>query len=214
MMRKIKNMIWSFLDRIGIGGYVSLHMDSALKKYGWLRSYREKQSVDEDGNPVPWYTYPFTKFIRTRLRPDFTVFEYGSGNSTFWYAGLISSITAVEHEREWFEFMKPKLPRNAKIIYRERGAGYIRAVGEEDTRYQMIIVDGRDRVKSALYAVEYLTDDGVLILDNSERDWYRMAKDYLRQKGFRSIDFSGMVPIVPIESTTSVFYRENNCLGI
>lgn len=213
-MRKIKNIIWSLLDRIGIGGYVSLHLDSTLRKYGWFRSYREKQSVDEDGNPVPWYTYPFTEFIKTRLRPDFTAFEYGSGNSTLWYASRISSITAVEHEREWFEFMKPKLSGNANVIFRERGAGYIRAVGEKDKKYQLIIIDGRDRVKSTLYAVKYLTDNGVLILDNSERHWYQEAKDYLRKNGFRRIDFTGMVPIVAQESTTSVFYRENNCLGI
>ncbi len=213
-MKKIKKAIWSFLDRIGIGGFVSLRLNSELKKYGWFRSYREKRSVDQDGNPLPWYTYPFIEFIKTRLQPCFRVFEYGSGNSTLWYSNQIASITAVEHEREWFEFMKPKLPGNADVIFRERGDGYIRAVGEKDEKYQIIVVDGRDRVKSTLHAVNYLTDDGVLILDNSERYWYYSAKNYLRQNGFRRIDFTGMTPIVAQESTTSVFYRENNCLGI
>ena len=213
-MKKIKQIVWAFLDRIKIGPYVSLHLDSALKEVGWYRTYKEKQSVDKNGNPIPWYTYPFIEFIKTRLQPHFTAFEYGSGNSTLWYADRIASITAVEHDKEWFKLVKSKLPDNARVIYRERGAGYIKAIGEKAKKYQIVIIDGRDRVKSTFFSVRHLTDDGVLILDNSEREWYQQAKDFLFENGFKRIDFTGMVPIVSIRSTTSVFYRENNCLGI
>lgn len=202
------------LNQLGIGGLVQLHLESALKDYGWFKSYRLKQSVDAQGNPLPWYTYPFIAFIKTRIRPHFTVFEYGSGNSTIWYAARVASITAVEHDKKWYEMVLPRLPSGASIRYRDRGERYVQAVGETGDRYHLIVVDGRDRAKCALFAVNYLTEDGVIILDNSEREWYQAAKDGLALMGFRCLDFKGMAPIVGLETCTSVFYRNNNCLEI
>lgn len=213
-MKQLKNIVWSILNQIGLGGHVLLHLNSALKDHGWFRSYREKQSIDAAGNPIPWYTYPFLHFLKDRIRQDFSVFEYGSGNSTLWYAQRVASITAVEHDEAWYHLVKPKLPSNASTIYRARGEAYIHAVGEKQERYDIIIVDGRDRVKCVQYAKDYLTDQGIIILDNSERKYYQPAKDFLAGNGFKRIDFAGMAPIVGHETTTTVFYRAHNCLDI
>jgi len=75
-------------------------------------------------------------------------------------------------------------------------------------------VDGRQRVNCARFAVDFLTNDGVLILDNSERENYQEIKTLLKDKGFRWIDFYGMAPIVSHETCTTIFYRDTNCLGI
>ncbi|WP_026630774.1 FkbM family methyltransferase [Dyadobacter alkalitolerans] len=214
MIKKIKNNTWDLLNGIGLGGSVQLFLDGALKQYGWFRSFHTKQSVDANGDPLPWYTYPFILFLKPRLKPDFVVFEYGSGNSTRWYGARVKQITAVEHDADWIKLIKPKLPSNAKVIEKPLGDSYIQAVKDADERYNIIIVDGRNRVKCANFAVDYLTNDGVLILDNSEREWYQKAKDYLKERGFRRLDFIGMAPIVGIETCTSVFYRDGNCLGI
>jgi hypothetical protein len=213
-MRQIKNIIWSILDRLGLGGHVLLQIDSALKQNGWFRSYRTKQSVAADGTPIPWYTYPFIAFLRERIRPDWAVFEYGSGNSTQWYAARVSSILAVEHDEEWFKIVKPRLEGNASIIFRERGERYIRSIAETQKKYHIVVVDGRDRVACALASVDSLTEDGVIILDNSDRKTYQVAKDSLKAQGFKRLDFVGMTPIVALETTTSVFYRNNNCMEI
>ncbi|MCF0053785.1 FkbM family methyltransferase [Dyadobacter sp. LJ53] len=214
MIKKIKNNAWDFLNGVGLGGSVQLFLDGALKQYGWFRSFHTKQSVDANGDPLPWYTYPFILFLKPRLKSSFTVFEYGSGNSTRWYAARIKEITAVEHDGDWIKQIKPKLPSNAKVVEKPLGESYIQAVKDAGELYNMIIVDGRNRVKCANFAVDYLTPDGVLILDNSEREWYRNAKEYLKDKGFRRLDFIGMAPIVGIETCTSVFYRDGNCLEI
>ncbi|MCF2488240.1 FkbM family methyltransferase [Dyadobacter sp. CY347] len=214
MIKKIKNNTWDLLNGIGLGGSVQLFLDGALKQYGWFRSFHTKQSVDANGDPLPWYTYPFILFLRPRLKPEFVVFEYGSGNSTRWYGTRVKQITAVEHDAEWIKLIRPKLPSNAKVIEKPLGDAYIQAVKDAGERYNIIIVDGRNRVKCANFAVDYLTNDGVLILDNSEREWYLKAKEYLKERGFRRLDFIGMAPIVGIETCTSVFYRDGNCLGI
>ncbi len=191
-----------------------MHMEGALKKYGWFQSYHSKRSVDAKGNPLPWYTYPFIFFLGPRLKPNFEVFEYGSGNSTQWYAGRVKQITAVEHEEAWVEIVRPGLPANADVLFRELGKAYIEAVSESGKEYHIVVVDGRERVECALYAQKYLTEDGVLILDNSERDHYQPAKDFMENLGFRRLDFYGMGPIVSYEFCSTVFYRPGNCLGI
>lgn len=184
----------------------------ALKQNGWFRSFQTKQSIDANGDPLPWYTYPFISFLQPRVRPHFEVFEYGSGNSTRWYAGKVKQITAVEDDAEWIKQIAPKLPSNARVLHRELGDQYVQAA--KDGKYHIVVVDGRKRVKCAIFAVDFLTPDGVLILDNSDRSWYQAAKDFMAERGFRRLDFVGMTPIVGIETATSVFYRDGNCLGI
>ena len=214
MVRLLKNFVWSALKVIGLGGSVQLFLDSALKQYGWFRSFDSRQSVDASGNPLPWYTYSFIFFLEPRVQPHFEVFEYGSGNSTRWYGSRVKRITAVEHDFQWVKHISPGLPSNSEVLSRELGDSYIQAVKEKNALYHIIVVDGRNRVKCTAFAVDYLTADGVLILDNSERDWYQKAKDLLLIKGFKSIDFRGMLPIVGHESCSTVFYRPDNCLGI
>jgi hypothetical protein len=198
MLQKIKNSVWGLLNSMGLGGSVQLYLSGALKQYGWFRSFHSKQSVDIHGNPLPWYTYSFILFLKPRLKPGFVVFEYGSGNSTRWYAERVSHINAVEHDSEWI-----KLPSNATVIERPLGQTYVESVSGTGQLYNIIVVDGRNRVRCASFAVDFLTQDGVLILDNSEREWYQKAKDLLAGKGFRRLDFIGMAPIVGIETCTN-----------
>lgn len=212
MVENLKDKTWKLLNAIGIGGTVQLHLESALRDYGWFRSFHSKQSVDGDGNPLPWYTYPFISFLKPRIKPHFEVFEYGSGNSTRWYAARVKYIKAVEHDSDWIKLISPKLPSNTKVLKRPLGETYIQSV--KDGRYHIVVVDGRNRVKCACFAADFLTEDGVIILDNSDRVWYNDAKEYLEHKGFRRLDFTGMTPIVAIVTCTSVFYRDGNCLGI
>ncbi len=213
-MKAIKKIVWDGLNRSGIGGTVQLHMVGLLKDNGWFRSYHTKRSVDAQGNPLPWYTYPFISFITPRIGSHFQVFEYGSGNSTKWYARQVKQITAVEHDSEWIKIVRPELPANALLLDRELGAPYVEAAAEAGAQYHIIVVDGRKRVQCTLFASQYLSADGVLILDNSEREIYSEARDFMKKQGFKYLDFYGMTPIVSLESCTSVFYRPDNCLGI
>lgn len=214
MLKKLKKTAWNLLNKSGLGGSVQLYLGGALKQYGWFQSFHSKKSVDANGNPLPWYTYPFILFLKPRLRSHFEIFEYGSGNSTSWYASQVKNIIAVEHDADWVKVVVPRLPSNATLLERPLGESYVKAVKESGKAYNMVVVDGRNRVKCAIFAVDFLAADGVLILDNSEREWYSKATDYLKERGFRRLDFIGMAPIVGIETCTSVFYRDGNCLGI
>lgn len=214
MIPFLKKHSWRLLNAMGLGWSVQLYAESALKQYGWFRSFSQKISVDAAGEPIPWYTYSFIFFLQPRLKPGLRVFEYGSGNSTRWYSKHVRSINAVEHDHEWIKIIGPKLPENVKLVEKPLGKQYVEAIREVGEKFDIIVVDGRQRVKCVNFAVNYLTSEGVLILDNSERYWYQEAKDLLTAQGFRSLDFRGMGPIVGYEFCSSVFYRDGNCLGI
>ncbi|HAY39752.1 MAG TPA: FkbM family methyltransferase, partial [Desulfobacteraceae bacterium] len=80
--------------------------------------------------------------------------------------------------------------------------------------FNIIVIDGRDRVNCAKNSLKALKGDGVIIWDNSEREYYQEGYSYLIQNGFRRLDFEGLGPIGIREWCTSIFYRDNNCFEI
>ena len=187
-----------------------------MAETGRLRSVSERMPVDRDGNPIPWLTYPAISFLSKRLRTEMTVFEYGSGNSTLWWSKRVSSLTSCEHDIGWFKSLKERLPANVEYIYRELeyGGEYCRVIQKHRERFDVIILDGKDRVNCAKNSLRALKDDGVVVWDDAERDNYREGYSFLAQNGFKRLDFEGFAPIAISGKLTSIFYRDTNCLGI
>jgi hypothetical protein len=80
--------------------------------------------------------------------------------------------------------------------------------------YDLIVVDGRDRVNCVDQAIGALSPAGCVVLDDSERSEYAAALDRLAQTGFKHLDFWGVAPGLSYRKCTSLFYREGNCLNI
>ncbi len=210
----MKKLIIKIFRRIGLAGRIVILRNGALKEWGWFRTFDTGRSEDRYGNPLAWYTYAFLYFLEPRLRPDFTVFEYGCGNSTFWFAPRVGRVFSVEHHPDWFRYIDRRRPANAQIALAESKEAYLAQVQAYGTRYDLIVVDGIHRNECLARAPEALSDRGVIILDNSERPDYAAAIADLLAKGFRRLDFYGMAPVTPLPGTTTVFYRAGNCLGI
>lgn len=217
MIRFVKNIIWSILNAVRVGGPLRVAwMGNYLHDTGWLRSYYEQRAVDAAGLPVPWCSYPFIAFIGPRLNATMDLFEYGSGNSTLWYASRVRSVTSVEHDKQWYDEVKTGMPGNVEMLLGDLGKkeGYAALITQRNAKYHIIVIDGRDRIACTRYSVESLTDDGVIVFDNAQVPDYAEAMTFLRDRGFKRIDFVGMTPIIPYENCTAVFYRPNNCLNI
>ncbi len=189
---------------------------SALADLGWFRSLREGKPVDRRGRPLPWISYASLHFLEERVQPDMRVFEYGSGNGTRWWARHAREVVAVEHDRDWYEQVSRRLPKNATVIHQalKPAGAYAETILGQPGKFQIVVVDGRDRSNCALTAIPKLSADGVIIWDNAERPRYRAGQRALMRKGFRRIDFTSLLPVDPREDTTTVFYRSRNCFGI
>jgi hypothetical protein len=216
MIKVIKKIIWKILIKLRIGGPIQLMLTGGLLDDGWFDSFKTKQAIDKNSNPIPWCTYSFIKFIEPRLKKYFNVFEYGCGNSTIWFATRVGQIISVEDNSEWYELVSKKIPENVKLIYQplKYDGEYSRQALKSGNKFNIIIIDGRDRINCVKYSLPSLDEDGVVIFDNSDLPQYSEGINFLLSKGFKKIDFIGLSPVTPHNNYTSIFYRINNCLGI
>lgn len=180
---------------------------------GWFESYLNGQSTVA-GQPVPWYNYAAIDFVSSRLKPEMYVFEYGAGNSTRWYAERVTHVIACEHDHAWADIVRQKLPQNATLVERALGDEYVSEIGKHGRHFDLVVIDGRMRSACAKQCLAFLSSNGVIIWDNSDRPEYREGTEMLEAAGFRRIDFTGMGPIATIGTMTSVFYRSHNIFGI
>jgi hypothetical protein len=187
-----------------------------LGNQGWFRSVELGLPVDGDGNCLPWFTYCAISFLTGRVRPEMTVFEYGSGHSTLWWSGRVKKVVSYEHDSNWFATLKPRIPANVDYFHvpLEYGGDYSKAILGFQDYFDIIVIDGRDRVQCAKNSLGALRSNGVIIWDNSDRTSYAEGYQFLADHGFKQIDFQGLGPINDYQWTTSVFYRDLNCLSL
>ncbi len=196
------------LGRLGVDGY--------LFNNGWFESFKLGKPVSADHQAIPWLTYPFIDFISPRLTNEHTLLEFGAGNSTLFFAKKVKATYSVENHEEWYNTIKDSMPANSTLYFEKdvKGGAYAKSIAKVGSPLDIILVDGRDRVNCSKTSLEYLSEDGVLILDNSDRAEYQEAFDFYKANGFKKLDFWGMAPGFIDRSCTTVFYRTNNCLGI
>lgn len=213
---KAKFSKWSLLNPAKLRTLLSFGIKGYLADIGWINSFDSRSAVDSAGEALPWVTYSFIDFIKNRISQKHLIFEFGSGNSTIFYAKKAKNIVSVEHDKAWFDKIKNTSPANAEIILCKVVANgeYSKMPVKTRKKYHIIIVDGRDRVNCCKNALSALTPDGVLVLDDSEREFYLPALKFLKKSGFKELSFSGISPGLFYYKTTSVFYRSENCLGI
>lgn len=183
-----------------------------LYENGWFNSFKTNSSVDKNNQPIPWMTYSFIDFIRDRLSKDFTVFEFGSGNSTLFFADKVQKIVAVEHNKVWYNHIKSKIPENVEIHFKNLTEEYQNSINNK--QFDIIIIDGENRNECIRNSVKSISSQGVIILDDSEREDYKWGKEFLKKSNFSKIDFWGFSPGLFYKKATSVFYKNNNCLKI
>lgn len=209
----MKKIIQKLMDLLKLRSLHALKKDGYLVDVGWFRSFEEKKSVDKDGNPIPWIAYPAIDFIKSRIKDNMSVFEFGSGASTAWWAKLVKEVDAVEHDEEWFKIVQENKAANTNIFL-ETGEEYFIKASSTGKKYDIVFIDGIDRNECAESALTGLKEHGVIIWDDSQREEYNPTYDVLYKNGFKRIFFTGMSPVYNERVETSIFYRTNNCLGI
>lgn len=199
-----------------LGAYWALTR-SALRTEGWLRSIREDAPVDKDGNPLPWITYPCIEFLTRRLPTcPIDVFEWGSGASTRWWARRLARITSVEHDAAWHARSAGSMPASCNVLLRDVASpDYVTAIAESGVRFSVVVIDGEQRNECGHLAADHLSDDGIIVWDNTEHeDLYANGLGFLASRGFHRVDFWGMAPLQPWKTSTAILFRPRNLLGI
>lgn len=187
---------------------------SYLNESGWIRSFQEKEPVDKKGNPIPWLSLPLIDFISPRLKSSFSMFEYGCGNSTLFFADRLKLIHSIEHHKGWYDKINSTLPSNAFLHFYNLEEGYSEAILDFENSFDIVLIDGRKRVECCKNSIEKLSPSGVLIFDDIQRERYSPIFEELGKLEFKELPFWGMNPGSGRKKCSSVFYRTVNCLGI
>lgn len=189
---------------------------SYLHQAGWLRSLKEGRPCDARGNPIPWMNYSIVSLLESRLNASLTIFEYGSGYSTLFYAAHTGKVVSIEYDETWHKIISTHAPENTtiRLISKDVDGSYCRSILSEDKNFDIVVVDGRDRVNCIKQSLSRLTSRGVIILDDSSRPKYAEAFEVVKDQGFRCLRLSGLKPSGRSMHESTIFYKDSNCLAI
>jgi len=181
-----------------------------FREHGMFSSLLSRKGIDAKGNPVPWFTYPAIEYLKQFDFSDKTIFEYGSGNSSFFWATRAKNVVSVESGIEWFGYISELCPPNLNVFFEPTKEGYVSSIARQGCKFDLIVIDGQWRNACAAICPDFLAEYGMIVIDNSDRQY--PGSDELRARGFFQIDFSGFSPINEYTSTTSIFIKAPNSL--
>jgi len=189
---------------------------SYLATSGYMKSLRLGRPCDAAGEIVPWMNYSVISFLDQRLNKSMSLFEYGSGYSTQFFAKRVSDVTSLEHDKEWYDKIRNSLPENTNLLFNELeyDGDYCRAINRTQNNYDVVVDDGRDRVRCVRNSVDALSKSGVVILDDVHREKYEEATNRMIALGFRELSWEGLKPNNYAIHKTKIFYKDNNCLNV
>lgn len=177
-----------------------------LSKTGWIESFKIRQPIDADREPLPWYTYPAIEYVKQLDFSEREVFEYGSGNSTIFWSKLAQRVVSIENNQKWYETVQKKVQSNVEVKLIENDVSYIQEISNHNS-FDVIVIDGVHRFECAKASIDKLKPGGMIILDNS--DWHVKTAKLLRSSNLIQVDMTGLGPINSYTWTTSFFLNRD-----
>lgn len=181
-------------------------------QYGQYKTIKNSLSLDANGSKIPWYTYPAIEYLSNIDFSTKSILEYGSGNSSEYWAERAKDIVSIESDKDWYEKVSSRLKFNQTVLLKKDADEYENSIKAFGRKFDVIIIDGIRRSECTKVIGSYLNvespEGGLVILDNS--DWYKNSSKYLRnQLDLIEIDFHGFGPINNYTWTTSMFLTRN-----
>lgn len=195
---------WSLIDSLLPPG------SNFFSSSGWLESVRSNRPVNAAEQPLPWLTYPAIDFLESRLRPEWSVFEWGCGASTLWWSSRVSRVRSTESNEAWCRKISKELPGNCKVDLATTQKSYVGAIAEGGP-YDVIVIDGDWRNECAEVAASQ--PSRLIIFDNTDVETFDAGVDALRAGGWQRLDFFGLIPSYTYKNCTSCFFKDPSVLA-
>lgn len=182
-------------------------------KISWKKSFLDGFSQDENGDAVPWMTYPAIEFLKNNLNKNHEIFEFGCGASTLFFSKKVNKVVGLETNANWLAITKSKLAQdcaNVEINLMEDGltnSKYENSAKNYAQKFDFIIVDSLKRFECAKNSVDALKPSGAIILDDSERKNYKKIFDFFEAQGFKKQNFEGIAPGQLRIKNTTIFFK-------
>lgn len=183
---------------------------------------RKKDNISAE---LPWMNLEVISWLRTYLKPEMKMFEWGSGGSTFFYSNLVGQVISIEYDEGYYGIVKKQLEekgrKNVELVLtppqdegecKSFSPGYVGRYFDDYTRtidqypersFDVIVVDGRQRNECFKKALGKLKPDGIIVFDNFEREIYKKSQYF---EDLQYFNIEGLMPFGYVIGTTAIFY--------
>ena len=234
-IRKIALYIKSLTAALFRYKQISLLRDAVRYFPKWYKSIkRNNNPLDYD---QPWIVYKAKQFLDSILHTDMTVWEYGSGSSTLYFARRVKQVYSVESDKLWFQHLQALIEnqKTANVCYmlaeadepvdsepdsiyisqssgdtnNKRFETYTKKIDDiPDNSLDLVLIDGRARRACIMHAKQKVKPGGQMVVDNSDRNnYFEGNEDLFNPDCWKSIHFTGPVPYSFDFSKTSFFQK-------
>ncbi|MFM7759205.1 MAG: hypothetical protein ACKO6J_09755 [Crocinitomicaceae bacterium] len=160
--------------------------------------------------PCPWLSPSSVRFLKNHLTKEMSGLEFGSGISTLFTAPKVKQLISVEHDEQWYQLILDRfknegitnvdyrfIAQNDSIQFSEKSFEMTEKLGFEvrkdyvnyymtvesipDNSLDLLLVDGRARPECLYYALPKMKKNGLVILDNSEREHYKIVFEFMKE---------------------------------
>lgn len=168
---------------------------------------------------LPWFSYGAIEFLERFLTREMSVFEFGCGGSTVFFAQRCGSVRCVEDDAQWAALVRQRLADAAlsNVTIHEQAFDFRANRGFEQSQYlaqvrsgtfDVIVVDGQDvdysiRPRCFAAAEEQVKPGGIVVVDDSWR--YRQLRTSHRAKRVEVFETVGPARF-GVTSTDVYFY--------
>lgn len=170
---------------------------SHIKQFGrWMK---DKRSGDNTlMRQMPWMTYNAIDFLSLICKPDMTVFEWGSGGSTLFFAKRCDRVTSIEHDRQWSKLLAGRLEENSvsNVDYREISGEKISDWARKNyLNPDDFVSNDRNSIgfsyEKYVKAIDEYPDDyfDIVVVDGRARNCcVKRALSHVKQRGYLVVD--------------------------
>ena len=208
----------NFLKALNLARLSISKNDGYLLKSGWIESLYKGKPCDENGLLIPWMNLSVINFLQDKLNEEQHVLEFGGGSSTLFFSRFCKSVTTIEHNLQWYKVLVDKKPENCNLFLAENKEKYINFTSFlflENRKWDVIVIDGMHRVECIKSLDKWISDSGVVIVDDSSRASLSEAiQSKLNDKRWKKIKFVGLCNGSHRLEETSILYRDNSCFEI
>lgn len=184
----------------------------------------------------PWLPYLVTDYIK-QLKPQRVFEWGSGESTLFFFEIGVQYLVSVEHDKQWFDDINEKLIDNSIIHvgynfipYEDSAIGsspanpihyksastelgevnfkrYASFVNRVNGKFDLILIDGMARASCLYHAASHVAENGCIILDNAERDYYMQNVAFLFE-GWERILFEGYGPQLDYQWKTLVLINK------
>lgn len=128
-------------------------------------------------NPKPWLSTAGNRWLAENITPEWVVLEFGSGTSSLWFLPRCKWLFTIEHDMDWHNQVTvaaQRLDHQNMTMYRKNRPYHTEDLMKQLPKdfFDLVLVDGRDRVKCAQASYDRVKPGGYFILDDGQRHYY------------------------------------------